>query len=242
MDAPREEPDAGLVRRVMELYAEGWFPMGDDREGPTQWVQPQERSVLPLAEGSFHVPRTLAGRVRSGRFEIRSDRAFGEVIRACAGPRVIEGERETSTWITEEIMEIYDALHRAGRAHSVEAWLIEEGRGERGGVRRERLVGGLYGLCMGGVFCGESMFSRPEAGGTDASKVCLVHLVGHLRRGGFELVDAQIANPHTARFGFVSKPAAWYLREAKRLGKSKARWEAWDAGEALRAVPELAAR
>lgn len=210
--------------------------------GPAEWVQPHERSVLSLEPGAFHVPATLAQRARTGRFEIRSDTAFGEVIRACAGPRRVEGEVERSTWISPDIIEIFEALHLAGIAHSVEAWWTptNEKESPRGSVSGARLVGGLYGLCLGrgGVFCGESMFSRPELGGTDASKVCLVHLVGHLRAGGFTMIDAQIANPHTARFGFLEKPASWYLSRIART--DRARWGAWDASQALRGVSELA--
>ncbi len=236
MQKPRKTgraTDAELARRVLSLYAEGWFPMGEERDGETRWVQPESRSVLPLGAGVFSVPGSLSQRVRSGRFEITADEAFERVIAACAGPRRIEGELETSTWITEEIEGVFGALHRAGSAHSVEAWC--------GAGPERRLVGGLYGAVLGGVFCGESMFSRPELGGTDASKVCLVHLVGHLRAQGFSLIDAQLANPHTARFGFVEKPRAWYLAEVERLAGSGAGWGVFDPARALTHAPEASA-
>ena len=211
--------------------------MGEDDQ-PAEWVQPRRRSVLPLEPGAFHVSGTLAQRVRSGRFEIRCDTAFGEVIRACAGPRTVEGERERSTWISPDVIGVFEALHRAGVAHSVEAWRVPSGR--EGDVRAT-LVGGLYGLCLGrgGVFCGESMFSRPELGGTDASKVCLVHLVGHLRRFGFSMIDAQIANAHTARFGFVERSAAWYHARIKK--DDAVTWGVWDSAAAISEVREISA-
>lgn len=222
--------DARVARRVLELYAEGWFPMGEGREGPVEWVQPEMRSVLELAPGHLHVPKTLASRVRSGRFEIRADTAFGRVIRACAAARTSRGEVDDDSWITGEIVELYERLARAGVAHSIEAW------------RDGALVGGLYGVSVGGVFCGESMFSRPKEGGTDASKVCLVHLVGHLRRMGYGLLDAQIANHHTAQFGFEEKSAAWYLaRLAGLAGGPGMSWGVFDAAAALEHVPEVAA-
>ncbi len=224
--------ESRLVEAVLGMYREGWFPMGEDNQ-PAEWVQPRRRSVLLLEPGGLHVPRTLAQRVRSGRFEIRSDTAFGQVIRACAGPRTVEGEPERSTWISPDVIGLFEALHRAGLAHSVEAWSTPPGETE------SRLMGGLYGLSLGrgGVFCGESMFSRPAIGGTDASKVCLVHLVGHLRRQGFKMIDAQIANPHTGRFGFIERSAAWYHHRIKQ--PDAAPWGEWNPGAAILNVPEI---
>jgi leucyl/phenylalanyl-tRNA--protein transferase len=226
-----ERSGSAIVQVVLGMYRQGWFPMSEDG-GPAEWVQPHERSVLPLEPGAFRVSSTLAQRVRSGRFEIRSDTAFGEVIRSCAGPRLIEGEVERSTWISPDIIGIFETLHAEGIAHSVEAWFADAGE-------PPRLVGGLYGLCLGrgGVFCGESMFSKPELGGTDASKVCLVHLVSHLRARGFAMIDAQIANPHTERLGFVERPAEWYL--SRLTGSDDARWGDWDPSATLAHVPEL---
>jgi leucyl/phenylalanyl-tRNA--protein transferase len=177
-----------MVRAALSSYARGWFPMYDPDTGVVHWVQPRRRGVIPLDE-QFRVSRSLRGAVRSGRFEVTSDETFGDVIRACARP----GHKRESTWLDESIIDLFDLLHRAGHAHSVEAWV--DGPGGR------ELVGGLYGLVVGSVFCGESMFSRPERGGTDASKVCLVHLVEHLRQQGFMLLDAQLFNEHLRQFG-----------------------------------------
>jgi leucyl/phenylalanyl-tRNA--protein transferase len=183
---------------------------------------------MPLGGGAgLRVSRSLRQRVRSGKFTLRCDTAFGAVIRSCAGPRAIEGQPELQTWINAEVIGLFEAFHRAGLAHSVEAWID----GEPGGPR---LVGGLYGVSIGRVFCGESMFSRPEIGGRDASKVCLVHLVGHLRRGGFTLLDSQIANPHTESLGFVEWPAGKYVSTLR--GSERGMWLAWDTGAALTEV------
>lgn len=146
-------------RMLLSAYAQGYFPMGDPESGEIHWYSPDPRGHLPL--DSFHVPDSLRKRVRSGVFEIRLDTEFEEVMRQCARPR--RGQPET--WINEEIIRAYVDAHRRGFAHSVEAW------------RQGRLVGGLYGMSIHAAFFGESMFSRPDLGGTDASKVCLVALV-----------------------------------------------------------------
>lgn len=177
-----------LVSTALSSYARGWFPMYDPETNVVNWVQPRWRGVIPM-DRRFRVSRSLRAVVRSGKFEITSDRAFTGVIHACAKPRPGDGV----AWLDETIIELFDVLHRAGHAHSVEAWAP----GRRGPV----LVGGLYGLVVGSVFCGESMFSDPVRGGTDASKVCLVHLVEHLRRQGFTLLDAQMHNRHLEQFG-----------------------------------------
>lgn len=166
--------------------------MGD--EGGISWYSPDPRAVFPLER--FHVPKSLAKTVRQGKFEIRVDTAFEEVLRGCAG--------RDSTWITEEVHEAYAALHRLGLAHSVEAW------------RDGELAGGLYGVALGGAFMGESMFSRQ----TDASKVCLVFLVDRLRERGFTLLDSQFPTEHLMKFGQALIPRAEYqrqLREALKL-------------------------
>lgn len=168
--------------------------MAANRFDPTiHWVAPKFRGILPL--DALHVPRRLKRTVRQGRFEVRCDTDFEGVIRACAAPR--KGHRET--WINREIARVFSRLHRLGLAHSVEAW------------REDRLVGGLYGLALGGAFFGESMFSREP----DSSKVTLVSLVAALRLGGFVLLDIQFITDHLSRFGAVEIPAADYL---ERLG------------------------
>lgn len=202
--------ERGLVDEVLRLYRHGWFPM-NDQDGRVRWVQPGERGIIPL-DNRFHISGTLRARVRSGRYTITTDRAFGAVIRACAAPA--KGRDET--WLDDSIINAFELLHRAGHAHSIEAW--------RPGASGDVLVGGLYGLVLGSVFCGESMFSRPALGGTDASKVCLVHLVGHLRRRGFVMLDAQMMNEHLERFGCYAMPREDYLRTVEAHAAEHRDW------------------
>lgn len=208
MSRPRE---AELVRGMLEAYRHGLFPMADPRSGEIGWYDPDPRAVIPLEEGQFHVSRSLRQRVRSGRFEITHDTAFLEVIRACARPEKREG-----CWIDEQIIGVYDVLHRHGHAHSVEAWRTSDGR--------RQLVGGLYGVAIGGLFAGESMFSRPEIAGTDASKVCLVHLIEHLRRRGYVLLDTQFRNPHMDQFGCIEISRREYKRRLCEAVKMDVLW------------------
>ncbi len=176
--------------------------------GAIHWYSPDPRAILPL--DGLHVPKSLRRRLQQEPFELRFDTAFEEVMRACAEPRP---ERE-ETWIDERLIEAYVGLHDQGCAHSVEAWL--DGR----------LVGGLYGVSLGGAFFGESMFSRPEIGGSDASKICLVALVEALRAGGFELLDTQFWTPHLGRLGCVEIPRVEYLRALGSALEHSARWNA----------------
>jgi len=173
---------------LLNAYAQGIFPMGMP-EGDLAWFSPDPRGVLPL-EG-FHLPHGLERALKKRRFEIRCNTAFEAVMRACA-------ERE-ETWIDAEILASYCELHRLGFAHSVEAW------------REEQLVGGLYGVVLGGAFFGESMFHRE----TDASKVALHALVERLRARGFALLDLQWVTPHLATFGAVEIPRREYLRRLR---------------------------
>jgi leucyl/phenylalanyl-tRNA--protein transferase len=175
---------------LLQAYAEGLFPMAERRGDPTlYWVSPEMRGVIPLDQ--FHVPHRLARTVRSGAFTVTADRAFRDVMLACAAP----GPGREETWINDEILHLYCALHAGGHAHSIECWQDGE------------LVGGLYGLRLGAAFFGESMFSRAR----DASKVALVHLVDGLKRGGFVLLDSQFITAHLARFGAIEIPRAHYL-------------------------------
>jgi len=176
---------------LLRAYREGIFPMALD-DGEIGWFSPDPRGILPLE--AAHVPARLARTVRQGRFAITIDREFGAVMAACASGRP-EG-----TWINSEIVDAYMALHRLGHAHSVEVRLDD------------RLVGGLYGVRLGGAFFGESMFHRVP----DASKVALVTLVKQLRDRGFSLLDVQWVTPHLARFGAVEIPRAEYLRRLER--------------------------
>lgn len=218
---------SNLVQGLLAAYREGCFPMADPdgragRPGEILWFNPDPRGIMPITEAEgFHIPRTLRSRVRSGRFRITTDRTFVDVMRGCALPR----PDEPTSWIDQTIIDAYTALHVAGHAHSIEAWLPGDG----GDV----LVGGLYGVHIGSAFFAESKFSRPDLGGTDASKVCLVHLVLHLRRRGFTLLDTQFWNPHIAQFGCkeirrkaylarlaaaVDCPAPWLPFEPDRAG------------------------
>lgn len=165
---------------LLDCYRRGVFPMADNRDDPNIFlIDPDERGVLPL--GAFHIPRRLARTVKQQPYSVRVDTAFSRVMEACAES---QPERR-STWINQTILNLYSALHRRGYAHSVECW--DNGQ----------LVGGLYGVSLGGVFFGESMFSRA----TDASKIALVHLVARLCEGGYKLLDAQFHNPHLEQFG-----------------------------------------
>lgn len=218
--------------RALGLYREGWFPMWDEESGRTEWVQPEERAVVPL-DGRFVVSRSLRARVRSGRFVVTTDVAFERVVSACAEVRAERPE----TWIGPEVAWLAGVLHRAGAAHSVEAWL-PAGPGTEGVKPGEPgvLVGGLYGVRLGSCFAGESMFSRPDLGGTDASKVCLVHLVHHLRRRGFDVLDAQLMNDHLARFGAFEMPRREFL---SRLDACVRRDPGWGPFEPGRTAAEL---
>jgi leucyl/phenylalanyl-tRNA--protein transferase len=174
---------------LLRAYAEGIFPMAEQRGDPELfWVSPEMRGIVPL--DGFHVPKRLARTVKSERFEVTADLAFADVMRACAEPTPDRPE----SWINDEILRLYTALHAAGHAHSIECW------------REGKLVGGLYGVKLGGAFFGESMFTRER----DASKVALVHLVARLRRGGFSLLDTQFLTALLARFGTIEIPRAQY--------------------------------
>lgn len=190
---------------LLDCYRRGVFPMADARWDERMFlVDPARRGVIPL--DSFHTPRRLARTVRSGRFAIRVDTAFDAVIEACAAPA--PGRHET--WINLTIQRLCSELFRRGAAHSVETWL--EGR----------LVGGLYGVALGGAFFGESMFSLER----DASKVALVRLVELLSAGGFTLLDTQFVTDHLETFGAVEISRVEYRRRLAEALKRKARFPA----------------
>ncbi|HEY0266820.1 MAG TPA: leucyl/phenylalanyl-tRNA--protein transferase, partial [Rhizomicrobium sp.] len=149
-------------------------------------------------------PHRLARTVRSGRFTVTADQAFRAVMLACAAP----GPGREESWINDEILRLYTALHAGGHAHSIECW------------RGDALVGGLYGVRLGAAFFGESMFSRER----DASKVALVHLVDALKRGGFLLLDTQFITSHLARFGAVEIPREQYLMKLTHALSATAIW------------------
>lgn len=175
--------DAELLLRA---YTIGYFPMAESKNGTIRWFSPDPRGILELDE--FKIPRSLKQIVRKKLFDIRINTCFEDVIRQCS-------QRE-ETWISETIVQSYLELYRLGFAHSVEAWY------------QNSLAGGLYGVALGGAFFGESMFTRIS----NASKVCLVHLVERLKERGYTLLDVQYLNPHLARFGAKEIPRSEYLK------------------------------
>ena len=191
--AARFSPEDLLI-----CYRRGVFPMADSRDDPSLFlVDPEQRGLLPL--DAFHIPKRLKRRICQDPFRVTFDTAFTRVIEACAEP---QAERP-STWINSSIVNLYSALHREGHAHSVECW---DG---------DKLVGGLYGVALGGAFFGESMFSRA----TDASKIALVHLVARLIDRGFVLLDAQFYNPHLSQFGLIEVTREDFRARLKRALK-----------------------
>lgn len=174
---------------LLKAYTAGIFPMAESADDPSlYWIEPDERGVIPLDK--FHISTSLRKSVRRKTFDVRVDTAFDQVIKACAE----KTDTRDVTWINHRILKLYNQLHKMGCCHSVESW--QDGQ----------LVGGLYGVRIGAVFFGESMFSRV----TDASKVALVHLVARLNAGGFKLLDAQFLNSHLAQFGTYTVPKKQY--------------------------------
>jgi leucyl/phenylalanyl-tRNA--protein transferase len=213
---PRPQMDI-TPELLLRAYRAGLFPMAETRDGfRLYWLDPELRGVLPL--DGFHLPRRLARTVLSERYRVTTDAAFEVVIGACAEA----GPRRAETWINPTIERLFVALHALGHAHSVECWDGTE------------LVGGLYGLAIGGAFFGESMFSRAR----DASKVALVHLVARLRMGGFTLLDTQFVTTHLAQFGTREVPRAAYRRSLADAIDVPAAWIGDADGNAWRATVE----
>ncbi|MGH7003465.1 MAG: leucyl/phenylalanyl-tRNA--protein transferase [Alphaproteobacteria bacterium] len=176
---------------LLRAYATGVFPMAEEADNPEIfWVRPERRGIIPFED--FHVSRSLRKTVRRQVFDIRYDTDFAGVIDGCASG---SGDR-ARTWINAPIRQAYGKLFELGYCHTVEAW------------RDGALVGGLYGISLGSAFFGESMFSRQR----DASKVCLVHLVGHLIEKGFTLLDTQFTTEHLETFGAVEVPRRQYQK------------------------------
>jgi leucyl/phenylalanyl-tRNA---protein transferase len=182
---------------VINSYAQGIFPMAD-HSGRIRWYAPDPRAILE--HHNLHVSRSLRASLRKRIFEVRADTDFETVMRHCAGRQ--------DTWINEAFISTYTQLHYAGLAHSVEAWKDGE------------LVGGLYGVALGGAFMGESMFSYA----TDASKVCLVALVEHLKARGYVLHDVQFWTPHLAALGVTEIPRRMYERRLKEALRLRCTW------------------
>lgn len=184
---PRDDEPTITPELVLHAYASGIFPMAEHRDDPEVfWVEPRRRGIIPL--DGFHISRSLARRIRQGRYEITIDTAFDAVMDACAD--------RPETWINDQIRSLYSQLHAMGRAHSLEVW--QDGQ----------LAGGVYGLAIGAAFFGESMFSRRR----DASKIALAWLVDRLRRAGFTLLDTQFITPHLASLGAIEVSRADYRR------------------------------
>ena len=189
-----KNPDQILIeitpQILLKAYCCGIFPMADSAEDPSIfWVEPEYRGILPLDK--FHIPRSLKKTLRRQIFEIRINTKFNVVVDKCAE----ETDGRDKTWINSQIRHLYAELHEMGYAHSVEAW------------NNNHLIGGLYGVSVGGAFFGESMFSRQS----DASKICLVHLVERLKMRGFSLLDTQFTTSHLERFGTIEISKEAYL-------------------------------
>ncbi|WP_421791435.1 leucyl/phenylalanyl-tRNA--protein transferase [Hyphobacterium sp.] len=186
---------------LLDCYRQGVFPMADSADDPRIFlVDPPERANIPL--GRFHIPKRLRRTVRQDKFQITINRDFDVVLDICAEP----APDRDNTWINRPIKWLYTDLHHQGFVHSVECW------------KDEQLVGGLYGVALGGAFFGESMFSRA----TDASKVALVHLVARLKAGGYTLLDAQFMTGHLRQFGTEEISAEIYRQRLDAALKTDA--------------------
>jgi leucyl/phenylalanyl-tRNA--protein transferase len=199
---------------LLLAYRNGIFPMSDGRDDPDVfWVEPRQRAILPL--DGFLLSRSLAKAIRQDRFKVTCDAAFERVIAECAAPRPDHPE----SWISGRIMDSYVALHHEGHGHSIECW------------REDELVGGLYGVGFGSVFCGESMFSRAD----NASKVALAWLVGLMRRSGGKLLDCQFMTGHLASLGAVEISQQRYV---ELLGEAAGAASAEGADLGAASLPE----
>lgn len=217
----RPVPPQQVIDLFLDMYRRGAFPMAEFARAPranargeisfakaVHWYQPDPRAILPLDDNGLHIPRTIARSIRKSPLRLTSDTAFERVIRACAQP---EGRRG-GAWLDESLIRCYTLLHERAHAHSIEAWL-DDGS----------LVGGIYGLSIGAAFFAESMFTD-FARGSGASSICLIALWHHLRTCGHELLDVQIANDHTRRFGIVEIPLADYLTRLHHATSLPDRW------------------
>lgn len=201
---------------LLQAYAIGVFPMAEGRDDPRLFfVDPDRRGVIPI--DGFHIPRKLRKTIRKRPYEIRCNANFRATLEGCAAAT----DRRPDTWINAEIHRLYLALHERGHAHSIECW------------RNGDLVGGLYGVCLGGAFFGESMFSRA----VDASKIALVHLVARLRAGGFTLLDSQFVTDHLRQFGATEIPRDAYRELLAQAIATPARfYDGDDDSEAVSAL------
>lgn len=201
---------------MLQGYRRGIFPMAESRDSPElHWVEPRLRGILPL--DGFHLSRSLRRRIVRGGHEISVDRDFMGTVAACAD--------RPETWINDTLLLLYGALFNAGHAHSLEVW------------REGRLIGGVFGVTFGRVFCGETMFSRE----TDASKIALAYLVDRLRRTGFMLFDTQFLTPHLASLGAIEITQAQYLRRLAAARATEADFGAADVPQPPELVSALSA-
>jgi leucyl/phenylalanyl-tRNA---protein transferase len=216
---PHDAEDSGLLavggdlhpKRLLLAYAQGIFPWPHGDEWPLLWFSPDPRMVL--VPSHLHVSRSLRKTCNKGLFDIRFDTAFEEVMRACGAT---DRPDQDGTWVTPEMVAAYGQLHELGFAHSIEAWAAGE------------LVGGLYGLSLGGAFFGESMFAHRR----DASKVAFVHLVLQLQAWAFQLIDCQVYTEHLERFGAQAWPRSRFLKALERtlqMPTRRGRWQ-WTRG------------
>lgn len=214
---PNQAPADGLLaiggeltsERLLDAYSHGIFPWFDSDAGPLLWWSPDPRAVL--APTGLRISRSLAKRLNAGHYRVTADTAFADVIGACAAPRA----KESGTWITPRMRSSYCQLHEMGYAHSVEAW--------QGG----ELVGGLYGIALGRMFFGESMFSRAA----DASKVALAHLARQLSAWSFALIDCQIESAHLRSLGAVTMARREFLRRLAANAGFETRLGDWRLSE-----------
>ncbi|MCI4665208.1 MAG: leucyl/phenylalanyl-tRNA--protein transferase [Neomegalonema sp.] len=199
---------------LLNAYAVGVFPMAEHADDPEVfWVDPPMRGVMPL--GAFHVPKSLAKRMRRPDYTVTVNRAFDAVVDGCAD--------RSETWINARIRGLYSDLHEFGYGHSIEVWM------------QDQLVGGLYGVALGGAFFGESMFSRAP----DASKIALVYLVARLRTGRFTLLDSQFVTSHLRKFGAVEVSRKEYHRQLEAALPIEAEFLALDPDTPVQGVLQL---
>ena len=196
---------------LLRIYAAGAFPMWDEAHDEIHLFRPDPRAVLDF--DGLHVPRRLERTIRTRPFELSTDRAFDEVLEQC------HRARSDGCWCSPQMAVAYSERHDRGFAHSVEAW------------KDGRLVGGLYGVHIGGAFMAESMFSRPGRGGTDASKVVLVETMRRLEQAGFSLFDVQFQNDHIARFGVEEISAEEYLGRFESASRRPIDWPSFESSQ-----------
>jgi len=193
---PSSPPPELSPELVIHAYLQGAFPMADHRDGEIHWYQPPRRALLPL--GRFRVRRSLRRQLNKKAFVCTRDHDFRGVIEGCAEPR----KDDPDTWINREIIETYTRLHQLGVGHSIEVYPHDD-------TQRQQLVGGIYGMAIGGAFFAESMFSRVPW----ASQIALVRLVEHLREQRFTLLDVQLWNPHLEQFGIEEIAHERYMEQ-----------------------------